>query len=91
MVPIIEKLHNGTLNYHDFFAQHNKYRIIFPKIILLISDYMTKGNTVVQMYFIEFLLLILLNIYFKAFNKAFYLRKNYLWFMPIPFLQNFRT
>lgn len=34
LVPLYEKLRQGTLTFSDFFAQHNEHRILFPRFIM---------------------------------------------------------
>ncbi len=35
LVPIFEKINNGTVTFGDFFAQHNEHRILFPRLIMV--------------------------------------------------------
>lgn len=44
LVPLLEKLHNGTLGFQDLWAQHNEHRIFFPKIIMLVLAKFTNWN-----------------------------------------------
>lgn len=44
-VPVLEKLFNGTLTFHDLWAQNNEHRIFFPKIIMLVLARLTGWNT----------------------------------------------
>ncbi len=42
-VPLLQKYFSGTLQFADFWAQHNEHRIVLPKLLLLglamVSDY----------------------------------------------------
>jgi hypothetical protein len=35
LVPLLEKMHNGTLSIRDLWAQHNEHRILFPHSVML--------------------------------------------------------
>lgn len=35
LVPLLEKMFQGGLTFHDLWAQHNEHRILFPQIIML--------------------------------------------------------
>ncbi len=45
LVTLIQKLHNGTAGFSDFFAQHNEHRIFFPRIVMVVLAYITSWNT----------------------------------------------
>lgn len=44
LVPLFEKLFNGTLSFRDVWAQHNEHRIFFPKLIMLFLARFTGWN-----------------------------------------------
>lgn len=48
-IPLIGKLYSGTLTISDIFAQHNEHRIVFPKLIMLASAYLTNYDCVAEM------------------------------------------
>lgn len=35
LVPIFEKIQNGSVGFVDFFAQHNEHRLLFPRLIMV--------------------------------------------------------
>src|SRR5262245_35820129 len=35
LVPLIDKMYQGQLTFHDLWMQFNEHRILFPKIIML--------------------------------------------------------
>jgi hypothetical protein len=43
-VPLLEKMYQGNLTFHDLWAQHNEHRILFPKILLLLLARLTHWN-----------------------------------------------
>jgi hypothetical protein len=44
LVPILAKMHQGKLTFHDLWVQHNEHRILFPKIIMLMLGRLTGWN-----------------------------------------------
>jgi HAMP domain-containing protein len=36
MIPVIERLFNGTLSWHDLWTPHNEHRLLFPYAIMLV-------------------------------------------------------
>jgi hypothetical protein len=44
MVSLFQAKDNGTLSFHDLWAQHNEHRIFFPNIVLMLSAYATHWN-----------------------------------------------
>lgn len=34
LVPLFEKINNGTVQFSDYFAQHNEHRLLFPRLIM---------------------------------------------------------
>lgn len=45
IVPLLQKLNNGTLGFTDLWAQHNEHRILFPNIVLLVLAKITHWYT----------------------------------------------
>jgi hypothetical protein len=45
LVPLLEKLHGGTLSFADLWAQHNEHRILFPRLIMLTLAWASDWNT----------------------------------------------
>ena len=43
-VPVLEKMVQNTLTFHDLWVQHNEHRIFFPKIIMLVLAKLTNWN-----------------------------------------------
>lgn len=43
-VPFLEKAFTGSLSFHDFWAQHNEHRILFPRLIMLGLAWLTDWN-----------------------------------------------
>ncbi len=43
-IPFLEKAYNGTLSWHDFWAQHNEHRIVFPRLVFLLLAKLTAWN-----------------------------------------------
>ena len=50
MVPLFERYYQGTLTFHDFYAQHNEHRLFFPRLLMLPLGLATRCNTVAEMY-----------------------------------------
>jgi hypothetical protein len=44
MVSIFQDASNGKLSFHDFWAQHNEHRILFPNLVLTGAAYVTHWN-----------------------------------------------
>jgi len=51
MIPLIEKMYNGTLSFSDLLAQHNENRILFPRVVMLSIGSITRYNTIAEMFF----------------------------------------
>jgi len=51
VVPLLQKMMNGTLSFSDLFAQHSEHRILFPRVAMLVMARLTQYNTVVEMLF----------------------------------------
>ncbi|MGJ5633814.1 hypothetical protein [Nostoc sp. CALU 1950] len=51
LVNFFEKIYSGTINFGDFFAQHNEHRIFFPRIIFAIIAFSSKWNIKLENYF----------------------------------------
>lgn len=51
LVPLLEKMHNGTLGFADFFAQHNEHRLFFPRIAMIVLAWATHWNTHYELVF----------------------------------------
>lgn len=86
VVPLFEKFYAGTLSFSDFFAQHNEHRMFFPRIAMLFLGILTKYNNIVEMYFIQFFLIITMVIIFWAAKKQFDIKTAGFWLVPVPFL-----
>lgn len=87
LVPLIEKLYNGTLSINDLFSQHNEHRIFFPKIIMLLLVKITMYNTIIEMYiswiFAVSTLLIIFRLYIQNFGSS----ESMIWkFAPIAWI-----
>jgi hypothetical protein len=50
LLPLIDKLHAGTLTFYDLIAQHNEHRILFPRMIQLAQASLTHFNVMTEMY-----------------------------------------
>jgi hypothetical protein len=92
VIPLIEKLHTGSLNLNDLFSQHNEHRLFFPKIIMLILAYITHYNNIVEMCFSWVLslatTLLILGMYLQ---RSGYSTNTLVKFIPIAWLLfNFR-
>ncbi|MFN6559636.1 MAG: hypothetical protein RMY28_007490 [Nostoc sp. ChiSLP01] len=48
LVSFFDKIHNGTVRFADFFAQHNEHRIFFPRIIFAILAFSSNWNIKVE-------------------------------------------
>lgn len=44
IVPIIQNINDGNLNWNDFWKQHNEHRLLLPRIIMITSAYLTNWN-----------------------------------------------
>lgn len=51
LVPIIQKFHEGTLGFSDFFAQHNEHRLLFPRLVMFALAWATHWNTYYEVTF----------------------------------------
>ncbi|MDD1720217.1 MAG: hypothetical protein LUQ25_09175, partial [Methanoregulaceae archaeon] len=69
MVPLFEKTMKGTLGWQDIFAQHNEYRIVFPRLAILGLAFMTRFNTVWEMVCSWLILVSILLILFAFYRK----------------------
>ncbi|NQT66645.1 MAG: hypothetical protein HQ569_03595 [Actinobacteria bacterium] len=85
-VVVIDKIINGTFHFSDLLKPHNEHIIFFPNIFVLLIAFLTKYNTIVEMYIIIFLLIISFYIFYLYFKKKFNSKKASLWFIAIPFL-----
>ena len=50
MLPLIEKYHEGTLAFHDFWIQYNEHRMLFPKLIIFAMALASGWNINVEVY-----------------------------------------
>jgi hypothetical protein len=44
LVPLLEKMYQGNLTFHDLWAQHHEHRLIFPRLIMLLLARLTHWN-----------------------------------------------
>ncbi len=58
IVPILENVNAGKTNFHDFWQQHNEHRLLFPRILMIISAVATDWNLKAEI-FISFSLAVL--------------------------------
>ncbi|MEH2069895.1 MAG: hypothetical protein V7K47_17335 [Nostoc sp.] len=65
LVNFFAKIHSGTVNFQDFFSQHNEHRILFPKIIFAILAFSSKWNIKLETYFIFLLALVNFGLIYK--------------------------
>ncbi|MFN6462630.1 MAG: hypothetical protein RMZ41_012380 [Nostoc sp. DedVER02] len=65
LVDFFEKIHSGTVNFRDFFSQHNEHRILFPRIIFAILAFSSKWNIKLEIYFTFLLALVNFIILYK--------------------------
>ncbi|WP_334834759.1 hypothetical protein [Nostoc sp.] len=65
LVNFFDKIHSGTVNFGDFFSQHNEHRILFPRIIFAILAFSSKWNIKLEIYFIFLLALVNFVILYK--------------------------
>lgn len=86
IVPLFEKLHNGSLRFTDFFAQHNEHRILFPKIVMLTLGFLTHYNTKAEM----MLMLVFAGgtwmLFFNSFRRGLIKQHVFIFFLPVTFL-----
>lgn len=83
IVPLFQKLHGGTLGFSDLFLPHNEHRILFPKLVFLLVDTISRYNTVVEMFCIFAFLCGTFIIFFLAFCRC---KSSFVAFLPISFL-----
>jgi hypothetical protein len=73
LVDFFGRIRNGTVNFGDFFAQHNEHRIFFPKIIFAILAFSSKWNIKLETYFSLLLALVNFVVLYKiaasSYNK----------------------
>lgn len=50
MVPIFQKIDDGTLPLGDLWDQHNEHRILFPNIVMTAAAYLTDWNIKTELY-----------------------------------------
>lgn len=58
LVPLIVKLHQGSLTFYDFWMQHNEHRLIFPRLLMLGLVRWSGWNVVNEIYASWFLTLL---------------------------------
>ena len=69
MLPLFEKWFAGTLNFGDFWAQHNEHRHFLPRMLMFVLGLLTKWNTVAEMYVIEVLFATILTMLLCVFHR----------------------
>jgi hypothetical protein len=70
-VPILSEYSAGTVTTAKLWEPHNEHRIVFPRLVMLGLDLLTKANVMTDMYIIQFLLLAILAIFVAAFRQQF--------------------
>jgi len=88
IVPLFDKYFSGTLTFDDFYSQLNEHRMVFPRLVMLLLGLISKYNSIIEMYFIQFLLFISLCVIFIVIKKQFEFKFSAipLSFILIPFL-----
>src|SRR5260370_18961947 len=51
-VDLMNKVHNGTLNFYDLWQQHNEHRLVFPQALELAVGWVTGYNFRVPVFLI---------------------------------------
>ncbi|MHB8876809.1 MAG: hypothetical protein ACYC8T_24195 [Myxococcaceae bacterium] len=50
LVPLLQRMADGTLSFADLFAQHNEHRILFPRIVTLLLARLSHWDVRLEMY-----------------------------------------
>jgi hypothetical protein len=50
LVPLLAHSYEGTLTFHDLWAQHNEHRLLFPRLLMLGLARLSGWNTQVEMF-----------------------------------------
>ena len=58
LVPFFETIANGSVNFEDFFTQHNEHRILFPRIIFAALSFASNLNLYLHIFFSLFIVVI---------------------------------
>lgn len=66
-VDLFEKVASGKAGFQDFFALHNEHRLPFPKLIIVALAFISHWNTLYELYFSVFLVVV---IYFLIYKIA---------------------
>ncbi|MDH5780084.1 MAG: hypothetical protein OEZ29_05770 [Candidatus Bathyarchaeota archaeon] len=92
-VPLYQQLMSGKLAFSDLFAQHNEHRMLFPNIVMLAIENLTRYNTVSVMFFSWLLIcaagLLVFCVYQKQFRWGSH-SEFLLFFLPVMLLYGFR-
>lgn len=87
--PLVQKFMSSRLSFSDLFAQHNEHRMLFPNIVILTIENLTRYDTVPVMLFSWILVclagLLIFYVYQKQFHWSSY-PKLLLIFLPIMLL-----
>jgi hypothetical protein len=87
VIPVLfQKYDDGNLTLAEFWKSHNEHCIFFPKLVLFGLGILTNGNSLANMYFIEFLLVIILAVFIVAFRKQFRSGQSIWLMVPVAFL-----
>lgn len=87
--PRVEKLFADQFTFNDIFSlfdQHGEHRLFFPRIIILISAYLTHYNTIIEMYISWFLTIITLFLILKMYNIDIKNIKSLIMAIPISWI-----
>jgi len=85
-VVIIDKIINGNFEFSQLFKPVNEHVCFFPYAFMIILVFLTKFSNLAESCTILFLIAISLYIFYLYFKKTFNLKKEFFWFIPIPFL-----
>ena len=69
--PLFERHAAGMLTLGDFWQQHNEHRLLFPELAMFGLGWLTRGDTVTNMYVSQGLLAAMLAVYLAAFGREF--------------------
>jgi hypothetical protein len=50
LIPLFEKVYEGSATFQDFFAQHNEHRVLFPKLIMVLLAFASGWNVHLEMF-----------------------------------------
>jgi hypothetical protein len=89
MIPIMQKVVNGSLSFSDLFAQQNDHRMMFGRIVIIPIALFTRYNTIAEMVLGWIFICLTALLIFRVFQNRFSMTSNprfALAFVPVTLL-----